>query len=358
MSSNTPAVKRQNHRLYHCTQQRKNELLAFLARHHAGKKILVVTSETSEEVNLPEGALLMSDEELAAAPAQTLCDVLISYDLPEKALVYMGRLARTSEFAFIMLGEADQKHLYPIETLLGRAITQESTPGFAPAAVAAVEAKDKKVRERREARAANPGERQQSDGKRRDGAPRGKKPSRFVGKDENGKAIFSGKTGERNHRYDGTPREEGDSSGRKPRPKEEKFAKSGKKPFAKSDKKPFSKEGKKPFAKNGKRPDADRKYDGAKQPAADDKRGNDAEKKPYGDKPKSGPSKKPYGKKPFDKKNSDKKPFDKKPYDKKRSDGKKNERRDAAASAPKAAEPKRPPRRIKVKSLKPAEKSE
>jgi len=34
-----------------------------------------------------------------------------------------------------------------------------------------------------------------------------KPKNKFLGKDENGKAIFSGKDGARNHRHDGTPRE-------------------------------------------------------------------------------------------------------------------------------------------------------
>jgi hypothetical protein len=38
-----------------------------------------------------------------------------------------------------------------------------------------------------------------------------KAPNKFLGKDENGKAIFSGKSGERNHRYDGTPRDKYDA---------------------------------------------------------------------------------------------------------------------------------------------------
>ncbi|MEO1954850.1 MAG: hypothetical protein ABGW74_09105 [Campylobacterales bacterium] len=38
-----------------------------------------------------------------------------------------------------------------------------------------------------------------------------KAPNKYLGKDENGKAIFSGKSGERNHRYDGTPRDKYDA---------------------------------------------------------------------------------------------------------------------------------------------------
>ena len=51
-----------------------------------------------------------------------------------------------------------------------------------------------------------------------------------MGKDENGKPIFSGKSGERNHRYDGTPKSDDEKRN------------SSKKPFNKSksygDKKP------------------------------------------------------------------------------------------------------------------------
>ena len=35
----------------------------------------------------------------------------------------------------------------------------------------------------------------------------GKKPNKFLGKDDSGKAKFSGKSGDRNHKYDGKPRE-------------------------------------------------------------------------------------------------------------------------------------------------------
>ena len=38
-------------------------------------------------------------------------------------------------------------------------------------------------------------------------APQRKKgEARYLGKDENGKPLFSGKSGERNHRHDGTPK--------------------------------------------------------------------------------------------------------------------------------------------------------
>lgn len=42
---------------------------------------------------------------------------------------------------------------------------------------------------------------------KRDGEKSDKKPNKFLGKDENGKAIFSGKSGDRNHRHDGSKKE-------------------------------------------------------------------------------------------------------------------------------------------------------
>ena len=38
-----------------------------------------------------------------------------------------------------------------------------------------------------------------------------KEPNKFLGYDDNGKAKFSGKSGERNHRHDGTPRDKWDA---------------------------------------------------------------------------------------------------------------------------------------------------
>jgi hypothetical protein len=38
-----------------------------------------------------------------------------------------------------------------------------------------------------------------------------KETNKFLGKDENGKAIFSGKSGERNHRHDGSAKEKFDA---------------------------------------------------------------------------------------------------------------------------------------------------
>ncbi len=125
MSSTTP-IKRQNHRIHPCNRPRKNELIHFLIERNSGKKILIVTSdEAGELTNLFAGnnITVLSDTELAKTP-DLRCEVLISYDLPEKAIVYMSRYARASEYALITLDEQDQKRLYPIELLNGRNINQ------------------------------------------------------------------------------------------------------------------------------------------------------------------------------------------------------------------------------------------
>ena len=43
-------------------------------------------------------------------------------------------------------------------------------------------------------------------GERKPWEKKERKENKFLGKDESGKAIFSGKSGDRNHRHDGTPK--------------------------------------------------------------------------------------------------------------------------------------------------------
>lgn len=348
-------IKRQNHRIHPCNRPRKNELIHFLIERNSGKSILIVTSDEAGELpNLFSGKniTILSDAELAKAP-DLRCEVLISYDLPEKAIVYMSRFARASEYALITLDAEDQKRLYPIELLNGRTIVQEVVNGFEPDFGIAVEnqqkAEAKARREEREARdAADPRNRDKKPvrdtrpERKRDDAPRGdRRPARnegdgfeskkqhnskprFVGKDENGKPKFEGKTRERNHYIDGTPRSDAEKAARTKFGSKPKFfvdkAKSGDdSKRSEGDKKPYGE--KKPF-------DKDKKPYGDKKPFGD--------KKPYGDKPAFG-EKKPYG---------EKKPFgDKKPY---------QDRKPAETPAA----PKRPPRRIDVKSFKSPKESE
>lgn len=376
-------IKRQNHRIHPCNADQKKALAQFLIQNHAGKNILIVTSTNAEELTDLVSAntiTLLNDEQLSKAP-DLRSDVLISYDLPEKAILYMSRFARANEYALILLDSEDQKRLYPIELLNGRTIVQEVIKGFEPNFGIAVENVQKaQLQAEKEARkeyfAIQDAKKKESRQKRdtrpernRDDAPRGeRRPARsenddfsakkqqntkprFIGKDENGKPIFEGKTRERNHYIDGTPRTEEEKRSRSKFDSKPKFF--GDKAKSSDDRNPSDREKKpygerKPYDKE-KKPFGDKKPYGEKKPFGD--------KKPYGDKPAFG-EKKPYdkdGKKPYGDKKSygEKKPFDKdkKPY------GEKKPYQDRKPSdAP--ATPKRPPRRIDVKSFKSPKESE
>ena len=364
-------IKRQNHRIHPCNTEQKNALIQFLIQQHNGKNILIVTSNEVEglaDLANTKNITLLSDAELAKSP-DLRCDVLISYDLPEKAILYMSRFARAGEYALILLDTEDQKRLYPIELLNGRTIVQEVIKGFEPNFGIAVEnvqkaqvkaekearkeyfaVQDAKKKESRQKRDTRP-ERKRDDAPRSDRRPPRKEEDdfsakkqqnakpRFVGKDENGKPIFEGKTRERNHYIDGTPRTEEEKRSRSKFNSKPKFF--GDKAKSSDERNPSDRE-KKPY--------------GEKKPY-------DKEKKPYGDKPAFG-DKKPYdkdGKKPYGDKKAfgEKKPFDKdkKPYGEKKPFGEKKPYQDRKPSEAPAA-PKRAPRRIDVKSFKSPKESE
>lgn len=370
-------IKRQNHRIHPCNSDQKNALAQFLIQNHAGKNILVVTSNDIEglaDLANTKNITLLSDAELAKTP-DLRCDVLISYDLPEKAILYMSRFARASEYALILLDSEDQKRLYPIELLNGRTIVQEVIKGFEPNFGIAVENIQKaQVQAEKEARkeyfaiqdAKKKESRQKRDARperKRDDAPRGeRRPARsenddfsakkqqntkprFIGKDENGKPIFEGKTRERNHYIDGTPRTEEEKRSR---------SKFNSKPKFFGDKEKSS---------NERKPEGERKPYGEKKPYDKDKKSfgekkTFGDKKPYGDKnPYDKEGKKPFGdKKPYDK--DGKKPFgDKKSFGDKKPYAGKKEYQDRKPKDT-SASPKRPPRRIDVKSFKSPKESE
>ena len=384
--SMSSTIKRHNHRIHPCNTSRKNELLEHLIAQHSGSDILIITAGDPERITFTAGTniTILSDTALAQS-GELKCDILISYDLPEKAIVYMSRFARAREHALVLLDAEDQKFLYGIETLLGRTIIQESISGFEPDFGIAAEQKSKEVakarRAEREERNAKRDERPKRDFKPRSSTDRSggkreerdfrddkrppRKPSasedqksdyrggkggkpRFLGKDENGKPIFDGKTRDRNHYIDGTPRTDAEKAYKTPYSSKPKFF--GKDQKSSDERKPA--EGKKESFRGDKKPSGDKKSYGEKKPYGDKKPFGDkksyGDKKPIGDKKtsddqKSHGKKKPYGdKKPFD----DKKGYgDKKPYDAKKS-----------SDAP--SEPKRPPRRINVKSFKPSEKKQ
>lgn len=240
------ALKRRNHRLLHCTAPQKNSLLARLVSEHESKRILVITAGDPDYVTLPENVTLLTDATLGEAENGAF-DLLISFDLPETPQAYLDRLEKAAELALILLGEADRPHLYGIETRLGRTIIQESIPEFAPQAAQPPKAVRKPAAQRRDdpkgkmpPRSDAPREKRdvKAGGKRPAKRPDGTKPqpkrvpkasgaSRYLGKDENGKPIFSDKP---------VNREDG---GKKPYGKPDASGKG--KPAYNRDKKPYDK---------------------------------------------------------------------------------------------------------------------
>ena len=200
------ALKRNSHRLLLCTDAKKQDLLAKLLFENEGKRIAVVVSDDTEKMYVPEGITLLFDD----TPSQERFELLISYDLPDEPEQYLARLALAGESALTLMGESDHPQLLGIETLLGRSIVQESPSGFAPAVkpqpkqhpkrhgkpgVTAKKAVNDEPKHTTKPKSTTPPKR----------TPKASGISRYLGKDENGKPIFSGKTGERNHQKNGKP---------------------------------------------------------------------------------------------------------------------------------------------------------
>jgi len=223
MSTDTISIKPNNHRIYQCPTEKKVALLNELISENATLDILVVCSSNvsklkedieNKDVKILEDRDLVKDKELK-------CELIISYDIPIKAIVYMARISKATQKAFLLLDESEQAELYAIEMLLGRAIKQEKLEAYSYPVVAKKaltkpthkkmskdEIKDE-AKKRYEAKTQDAPKKEFKPKREFNGgddkwAKKKKTPNKFLGKDENGKAIFSGKDGERNHRYDGT----------------------------------------------------------------------------------------------------------------------------------------------------------
>ncbi|MBL0709248.1 MAG: hypothetical protein JJW00_09380 [Sulfurimonas sp.] len=227
MSEQKPSIKPNNHKIHPCPNDKKLALAHDLVAQNKDEDIIVVTSgdttlieETLNGIKVVDDRTLIKDKELN-------CSLLISFDVPLKAIIYMARLSHTTSRAILLLNESEQKLLYPIETLLGRVIKQEVVSGFEysqkeqrvtdPKArkplskekIKEIAKKnyDEKVGTPKPISNKPKREYKKDDEKAEQWQKKKKAPNKFLGKDENGKAIFSGKSGERNHRYDGSARD-------------------------------------------------------------------------------------------------------------------------------------------------------
>jgi len=227
LPANTLSIKANNHRVYQCPTEKKIELLQRLIEENKGANIIVVsaynTAKIQEALENTEIKIFQDKELIKEKELQ--CDIVIGFDMPIKNIVYMARASKAKEKSFMLLDESEQKELHFIEMLLGRAIKQESVAGFeyavqekeAPVSKGKKLSKEeiKEVAKKRFEKSTQ--ERPKKEFVKSDKpkderwAKKKKAPNKFLGKDENGKAIFSGKSGERNHRYDGTPRDKYDA---------------------------------------------------------------------------------------------------------------------------------------------------
>lgn len=323
MSVDTIIIKRHNHRVHPCDRNQKLALLKHLIALHADKEILILSAQdisALDEQLDADNVTLKSDAELLENP-KVKCDMIISLDLSSDPESYVKRLNQTNTYALLLADDKDQQELYKIETLMKRTLTKEVIENFEPVSYLRDREAAKDLKERQEYNKNNQEER---DEKRAKAWAKQKKESKYLGKDEDGKPMFSGKTGERNHRHDGTARTE-DEKRENPKYKSKK----------QGDSKPWDKD-------------------------------NRGEKKPWD---KKDGDKKPFEKKSWDKQDGDKKPWDKnrgekkswdnkdekKPWDKKHSDSSRSDgdwRNKPAKTESEPATPKRPSRVIKLPKQK------
>ena len=253
MSATQITIKPNNHRVYQCPTDKKVELLNNVISENEKLNIVVALSKDVEiikdmiqnkDVKVIEDRDLVKDKNLS-------CELMISFDMPIKGIVYMARVAKATQKAIFLVDVSEQKGLHDIEMLLGRSIKQDIISGFEYPVVekkentrpAPKKMTDKQIKEeakkRYEKTTQEPKEKSfkpkrdygdedkksyDKEGKKKDfkkdfkksdssdkWAKKKKEPNKFLGYDDDGKAKFSGKSGDRNHRYDGTPRDKYDA---------------------------------------------------------------------------------------------------------------------------------------------------
>lgn len=126
------SIKRHNHRIHPCESSRKQELLKHLISVCSDKSILIVSCANTGTTQIEEKNLtLTNDTDLAKIDTKEW-DVLISYDIPNKAQDYLTRLSYAKDMALILVDKKEHSLLYAVEKLLGKNIKQEIIEGFEP----------------------------------------------------------------------------------------------------------------------------------------------------------------------------------------------------------------------------------
>ena len=214
------SIKHNKHRVYPTLPTKKIALLQKLLSENQNKNIIVVSAKTNEELttalnDINETKVTLIDDRTLYLDKELQAELLISFDVPQKAIVYISRLSHATDTAYVLVSKDEENLLYPVETLLGRAIKQEVLEEFSDVAQLKTLKERERIKERKREKnlkdntptfkSKTPSK--ENDAKAAQWEKKKKAPNKYLGKDDNGKAKFSGKTGERNHSFDGTPRE-------------------------------------------------------------------------------------------------------------------------------------------------------
>jgi superfamily II DNA/RNA helicase len=125
-------IKPNNHRIYQVPNNKKIELINKIIDENSSENIVVVCANAPQELQtkLADQSIRVVEDRELVKDKDLRTDFLISYDMPIEAIVYIERVGRANEKAVMLLDEQEQKLLYKIEMLLGRAIKQEKIEGF------------------------------------------------------------------------------------------------------------------------------------------------------------------------------------------------------------------------------------
>ncbi len=218
------SIKHNKHRVYPTLPTKKIALLQKLLSENQNKNIIVVSAKTNEELttalnDINETKVTLIDDRTLYLDKELQAELLISFDVPQKAIVYISRLSHATDTAYVFVSKEEENLLYSVERLLGRAIKQEVLKEFSDVTQLKTPEEREAIKERKREKnlkdetptfkSKAPASKEE-EAKAAQWEKKKKAPSKFLGKDENGKSQFSGKTGDRNHSFDGTPRERKD----------------------------------------------------------------------------------------------------------------------------------------------------
>ena len=126
------SIKRHNHRVLPCDQDRKIELINFLIATHSDIDVAIISKEAInyfKDINMTPKVQILTDDMLDEK-FNTTFEMMLHYDLPEDPSQYIKRLNFAQTTSLILLDPTEQTKLYPIETTLGRALVQDAIKQF------------------------------------------------------------------------------------------------------------------------------------------------------------------------------------------------------------------------------------